>query len=360
MAIRERKGSFQVYWNNPHTGKRESKTCATRQEAEKEDSLIKHRLKFERESFDKGGTEREKSIVTLETIYMAYLKEKQFSRRNLTSHLSAMRPILRLMGQTEIAEIDYQSLVKVKDAISAGCRASATAGKRLSNLRAVMRWGAEKGFLEMPRFPTLPAPHYEKFIPPTPDELAAMLIVAPSHLQRVIILGSQCGVRVGPCELFSLTWEDVDMGQGILRIHGARKNPNAPWREVPIRESLMGIFRDWQAEDMAEGVKWLVHFGGKPITQIAGAWRTMLRKAGITRRVRPYDLRHAFATELIAAGVDIGTIAKLMGHSDASMILKHYQYVMDAQKRRAVEALPDLGHVPSSMCQENSNRGEIQ
>ena len=66
---------------------------------------------------------------------------------------------------------------------------------------------------------------------------------------------------------------------------------------------------------------------------------TTLERAGITRRIRPYDLRHMYGTELVASGVDIGTVCKLMGHSLPIMLLKHYQYVMDKQK---VEARPKL------------------
>ena len=48
MAIREVKGRkrpFVVYWDNPFTKRRESKACATRQEAEKLDALVKYQLK---------------------------------------------------------------------------------------------------------------------------------------------------------------------------------------------------------------------------------------------------------------------------------------------------------------------------
>ena len=40
--------------------------------------------------------------------------------------------------------------------------------------------------------------------------------------------------------------------------------------------------------------------------------------------------------------MDVGTVAKLMGHSTPIMLLNHYQYVMDQQKRAAVEAMPDV------------------
>lgn len=53
---------------------------------------------------------------------------------------------------------------------------------------------------------------------------------------------------------------------------------------------------------------------------------------------------------MIAAGADVGTVAKLMGHSSPAMILNHYQYVMDSQKRAAIEGLPEIENVPNIMC----------
>ena len=98
MAIRERKGRaspWQTYWNNPLTGKRECANFTTRQEAEKHDSLIKHRIKFDRESFRQGEEEEEKEqsaqALTLEACYLEYLKEKKFTRGSLAWQIGAMR-----------------------------------------------------------------------------------------------------------------------------------------------------------------------------------------------------------------------------------------------------------------------------
>ncbi|MBQ7738303.1 MAG: tyrosine-type recombinase/integrase [Desulfovibrionaceae bacterium] len=128
----------------------------------------------------------------------------------------------------------------------------------------------------------------------------------------------------------------------VLRVHGSHKNESAPWREIPIRQSLIPLFEQWQAEDLAVGAQHLVNYNGKPVKIIRGSWESALERAGITRRIRPYDLRHMFGTELVAAGADIGTVAKLMGHSSPTMLLNHYQYVMDKQKVRAIESLPDV------------------
>ena len=70
--------------------------------------------------------------------------------------------------------------------------------------------------------------------------------------------------------------------------------------------------------------------------------KEFMRRAGIKRRIRPYDLRHAFATYALAHGADIGAVSRIMGHTDASMILRVYQHVQETQKRQAVEAAPDF------------------
>ena len=48
------------------------------------------------------------------------------------------------------------------------------------------------------------------------------------------------------------------------------------------------------------------------------------------------------AIDVLAGSADIGSVASLMGHLDASMILNTYQHVQDTQKRAAVEAAPDI------------------
>ena len=136
----------------------------------------------------------------------------------------------------------------------------------------------------------------------------------------------------------------------------SKKNQNAMAREVPIRESLVPIFKAWYEADKKQGIDYIISYKGRAVKSIKRSWQTALKRAGITRRIRPYDLRHAFGTELVAAGVDIGTVAKLMGHSSPTMLLNHYQFVMDKQKRAAVEALPDL---PTScaapMCRKKND-----
>lgn len=356
MAIRYRKGRaspWQCYWNNPLTGKRECANFITQHEAEKHDSLIKHRIKFDRESFrkeEKEEHEEKTEALTLEGAYLLYLKQKQFNKSGLQWQMKCMRYPLSKIGMKSINEISRKDIESVMADMLQWNVKPVTVREYLKVLRTVLNWCKIEGLCGHIDFPQLPPAKYEKFIPPTPEEIRGILNSASPHIKRVIIIGSQLGVRVGASELLRLTWSDVDLERGVLRVHGAKKNPNAPWREVPIRRSLLPIFRQWQAEDAAQHIAYLVHYKNGPIHKIWRAWHNTLRRAGIRRRIRPYDLRHAFGTEMIAAGVDVGTVASLMGHSNPTMLLTHYQYVMDRQKRAAVESLPEVPICAQSAC----------
>lgn len=361
MAIRIRKGCserpWEVYWNNPFTGKRERRSFSSEDEAKKFNSLVKHQLKYEKELFQPSSPEDQETpgtITTLQAVYMQYLKYKAFSKKDLRWQLYCMKPILKKLQHTDINAIGREEILPLLNADLQSHVKPATVRNRFSVFRAVLRWAAEQGFRGPVDFPRLPAANYEKFVPPTPEELAAISAVAAPHIQRIIVLGSQCGVRIGASELLQLTWKDVDMQRGVLLIHGSKKNKNALWREVPIREQLLPVFEQWRKDDEVLGATHIVHFRGKPITAFGPAWRRTLQRAGITRRIRPYDLRHAFATEAIAAGIDVGTVASLMGHSSPTMIFNHYQFVMTSQKRSAVEALPQIPKCVMEMCHKKS------
>ena len=75
---------------------------------------------------------------------------------------------------------------------------------------------------------------------------------------------------------------------------------------------------------------------------IGHAWRKALQRAGIERRIRPYDLRHAFASHSLDAGADLKSVADIMGHADEAMIVRFYRHTNPESLRAATEAAPGL------------------
>ena len=66
------------------------------------------------------------------------------------------------------------------------------------------------------------------------------------------------------------------------------------------------------------------------------------KKAGITRRLRPYDFRHAFATWVLGEGVDLKSTSEILGHSSAKITTKIYQHTNMAMRREVINKLPVL------------------
>lgn len=336
-------GSWRVMWRNPFTRKQEGETFKTRQEAKKKDAHIKYQLEYERETFRRPEEEKKPEVVqTFDSVFFIYLKEKVFTQKALAWQMDCLKTARKFIGGMPIEEISKRHIVQVLEAEKNKGVKGVTVRSRLKALRTVLRWAVGKDLLkEVPAFPELPPVRYEKFVPPTAEEIERLLHHAPEHLQKVIILGAFFGMRVGQCELFKLRWKDVDLFRKVIRVQAAKKNQSEPWREIPIKDSLLGLLRAWKEEAEERGEEYCVMWDDKPITTIKRSWKTALKNAGI-RYCRPYDLRHFFGTELLAGGTDIGTATQLMGHSSPTMLLKHYQHVLTKQKKKAIESLPVL------------------
>jgi site-specific recombinase XerD len=70
------------------------------------------------------------------------------------------------------------------------------------------------------------------------------------------------------------------------------------------------------------------------MTELEPAHQKALRKSGIEPPFRLYDLRHAYGTRAIEAGIDVFSVARLMGHAD----LDTTQRYIHLSKRHLEEA----------------------
>ena len=55
-----------------------------------------------------------------------------------------------------------------------------------------------------------------------------------------------------------------------------------------------------------------------------------------------HALRHTFATLLLSSGVDIKTVSVLLGHSDVTITYNTYIHVINEQKAKALDSIPQL------------------
>lgn len=224
--------------------------------------------------------------------------------------------------------------------------------RELTLLKAALNWASRQ---QPPIIVRNPVDRYrfkvqtgnESIVPPTPQEIALILEHSPPHLQRAIYLAWFCGCRPGR-ELLGITWGDVDLDRREIRIKSARKGA-ALVRYVPIHQRLLAQISAWKIEDGEHPSTALIRYRGKAIANnIHSAWNSAKRAAGITRRLRFYDLRHAFATYSLRAGADLGAVSRIMGHAAPTQTLNTYQHVLRDAHREAVETIPSLDNADNA------------
>ena len=72
-----------------------------------------------------------------------------------------------------------------------------------------------------------------------------------------------------------------------------------------------------------------------------GKWEAALRASGLPR-ITPHGARHSGATNLIAAGVPVSAVQRLLGHADGGFTMKRYVHPGEVELSMAMDALEQL------------------
>lgn len=365
MAVEKRKyanrTTYRAYWRNPWTGKIEKGPSRdTLKQARKDDAEIKVKLEFEPDSFLPANAPSRTDGPTLAYLCQLYLARSDIAESTREEDFHHFRRVAPIIGSIPVKLLAKEDIKKFEAEQRKEGLSQNTIQRRINIVRAILNWAVESGHIQENPIQGYRCKGGEtlKLPPPSPSEIKLILKAATPHLQRAILLAYYLGVRVGPSELLALKWEDFDPDRMRIRVWSAKKNKGRPWRDVDISPALFPLMLEWHAQDSSQGITHLIHYKGRPVDSIKKAWHRALERAGITRRIRPYDLRHAFATEAIAAGADIKAVSDLMGHASTAMIHRHYQHVVDEQKRKVVQSIPDvLAGVQSGVHASGTKQG---
>jgi site-specific recombinase XerD len=148
-------------------------------------------------------------------------------------------------------------------------------------------------------------------------EVHRLLAAASRPMDRLLLRTTYAaGLRLS--EVVALRWSDIDSERMLLRVEQGKGSCD---RYTILSASLLDHLRDyWRRHRCGNG--WL--FARRDLTapvSIATAQRAYTaakQQAGITKRGGIHALRHAFATHLLEAGIDVHTIQQFLGHRSLS------------------------------------------
>jgi integrase len=166
------------------------------------------------------------------------------------------------------------------------------------------------------------------------EEIEKLLKVSSETVKRIILIGLNTGFRIG--EIVNLTWDDIDFNRKVAIVQAKQdwQPKDNDLREVPLKDNFVKTLKEWKQNTKSQYVL------GKKFTteQASSLFRKYARLAGITD-ASAHILRHTFASYLAMAGVDLYTIAKLLGHSNISTT-QIYAHLLPDILRNAVNKLP--------------------
>lgn len=153
------------------------------------------------------------------------------------------------------------------------------------------------------------------------------------------------GIRVG--ELLALTWSDIDFKTGTMYIRktchdgyegcGYTKIIDTPKtasskREIPLSKYLISILKEQKRQSKSEYV--ITGADGKIISKRSyqNTFGIVLKRLNIPH-MGMHALRHTFATRALECGMDVKTLAEILGHNNAAMTLNVYAHSLPEHKR---------------------------
>lgn len=147
----------------------------------------------------------------------------------------------------------------------------------------------------------------------------------PADIVRLLLL---TGCRKG--EIVELKWSEVD--GGVLQLKDSKTGPRTVWLSGAARAIL-----DRQPKTGSPCVFPSPRNPARPYSDIMTLWYRARRESGL-EDVRLHDLRHTVASQAVAQGVALSTVARMLGHANPRMTLR-YAHVDDRDAQAAAERI---------------------
>jgi integrase len=171
------------------------------------------------------------------------------------------------------------------------------------------------------------------------DRLLAILAERSPDVHSMALLSLHCGLRAG--EIFSLTWQDVDLGRGVLTL---RDTKSGKCRAAIMTDAVKDMLLARQAVTIPSGLVFPSRTGER-IVEMSNTFQLVADGLGLNNGVTDrrqkvvfHTLRHTFASWLVEQGVDLYTVKELMGHGTLAMT-ERYSHLSPDKLRRAVKTL---------------------
>jgi integrase len=194
------------------------------------------------------------------------------------------------------------------------------------------------------------------------DEARKFLdLIKGDRLEAFFRVGLALGLRRG--EALALKWSDIDFECSILRVSGTLQRlpgklviqppkTKKSARTLRIPKSLLPILREhrtrqleerlkaeyWQENDLVFCTSLGTYYEPRNVRRKLDA---LMKDSGM-RYFRLHDVRHFFASLLLAQGVELKVVSEILGHSSIRITADIYTHLLPKIKDDAIDLLDNV------------------
>jgi integrase len=186
----------------------------------------------------------------------------------------------------------------------------------------------------------------------TPDEVRALIDVIDPLVRPVVVAGAGLGVRIS--EALGITGDRVrylkrdvmvDRQQGPrvpYPLVALKNSRSTPYRVIPAPAWALEALSECEANDRFDG-RLFTRTAERVMTQsfVEGRVRAAVEAAGLPDGTSFHDLRHFYASSLIAGGESVVVVAARLGDTTAE-VLKTYAHMFPDDSDRTRRIMDDV------------------
>lgn len=316
--------------------------------------------------------------MTVTELVERWLEAKQPTVRPTTYQgykLTLGKHVLPVLGTTKTEKVTPSDL----EAVYSTCSRTISP-KSVRNIHAALKacfdWGVRRDWLGRNPAALIASTDLPKVkrTPPvvlTPEQARKLIdVAANTKSESLIALAVTIGARVG--ELQGLTWDRVNLPEksdkpATVRIDralqfidgkpslvepktsaGERNVTLTPTASIPLRklrseqnQNALRLGKEWSNDlDLV-----FTSETGKPLTRkqvLRQYFRPLLKEAGIPQKMQFHTLRHTAASLLLAKGVSVVLVSRMLGHSTPSFTLSVYSHAVPNSEHVVANAMESL------------------
>ncbi|MBU4312402.1 MAG: tyrosine recombinase XerC [Candidatus Omnitrophica bacterium] len=259
--------------------------------------------------------------------FITYLKvEKNSSQHTLINYQIDLKDFNSSIKQKPLENITHTDVRLFLARLKEKNFSKRSVARKMATLRSFFRFLCREGYIKANPATGLQTPKIEKKLPLFLDTNQVVRLIESPDTSDVYGMRDRAiletlyssGIRVS--ELVGLDNDRVDFISGVLKVYGkGKKERLAPVGDRALK-AMRGYIEKVDAAKIKDKKAIFLNKSGRRMSDraVRRVVDKYIRKTSLSEKISPHSLRHSFATHLLDRGADLRSVQELLGHANLS------------------------------------------